>query len=571
MTLITGSRLGKWYGAERIFAGLQFVVNRGDKIALVGPNGVGKSTLIKLVAGVEHPTKGVVSTARGLRLAYLAQEATFVDGTLLHAARDAFRHITLLEAELRELEAQLADVDHPKWEARLGRYGVLQTRYEHAGGLQVEHTIEQTLTGLGFRRDQFEQPLATFSGGQKTRAALAVTLLDNPDVLLLDEPTNHLDLQALDWLEEFLRSWPGTLVIISHDRFFLDRVTTRTWELASERIDDYPGNYTKYLQLKAERLERQQKEHQLSQAHIAKEEEIIRRWKAGSHAREAKGREKLLLTYKYGRMGPNNTIVPARAVDGPRKQKKLNLQLDGGERSGDLALTLNRLEVGYRMPSEERVLVRTPRLELHRGVRVALLGANGVGKTTLLRTIIGEIPPLAGEVVIGASVSVGYYAQVHDELNPANTVLEEVHRSKPMEKIEQIRTLLGRFLFSRDDIYKRIRDLSGGERSRVALAQLTLRSPNLLLLDEPTNHLDIPAREALERVLQEFPGAILFVSHDRYFVDALADRLWIVADGTITEFEGNFSAYASPAIKPARKLPGAPTASLPRAANSRRN
>lgn len=544
MTILTGHKLGKWYGAEQIFDGISFVVNRGDKVALVGPNGAGKSTLVKLIAGIEDPTKGSVGKARGVRIAYLAQEAHFDDGgTLLDAAQGAFSHIAAMEVELRELEQQLADTDHPEWEARMERYGDLHARFEHAGGFHTEHVIERTLEGLGFKRENFDQPLSIFSGGQKTRAALAVTLLLDPDVLLLDEPTNHLDLRALQWLEDFLKDWPGTLLVISHDRYFLDRVTTRTWEMAFGKLDDYPGNYSKFLQLKAERLELQQKQYDAQQEQIQKTEEFIRRFKAGQRTKEAQGREKRLNRLKSGWVGVNPKSYQA-LIEAPQHQKQLKLNLEARLRSGELTLTTTaRLKAGYKTPDGDKVLVHTPALELRRGETVAFIGPNGAGKTTLLRTLTGELPPLDGRFDLGVNVSVGYYAQVHDELNPDNTVLEEIHRLKPLEKTEKIRTLLGRFLFTGDDIYKHIRDLSGGERSRVALAQLTIQAPNLLLLDEPTNHLDIAAREALESVLQEFPGSILFVSHDRYFVDALADKLWVIEDGTVKEFEGNYTEY----------------------------
>ncbi len=546
MAIMTGHKLSKWYGADRIFEGVGFMVNRGDKVALVGPNGAGKSTLIKMIAGIEDPTLGDIGKARGLRIAYLAQEAHFDGGgTLIGVAQGAFSHIDAMETELRELEPLLAETDHPDWDARMERYGDLHARFEHAGGYHTEHVIERTLEGLGFREEHFEQSLDTFSGGQKTRAALAITLLQDPDVLLLDEPTNHLDLSALQWLEEFLKDWPGTLIVISHDRYFLDRVTTRTWEMTFGRLDDYPGGYTKFLQLKTERLELQTKQYEAQQESIAKTEDFIRRFKAGQRSKEARGREKRLNRLKEGWVGANPKNAQ-KLIEAPQQRKALKLTLEARLRSGELTLTTTeKLKAGYHTPEGDKVLMHTPPLALRRGECVGLIGPNGAGKTTLLRTITGELPPLDGRVDLGVNVSVGYYAQVHEELNEENTVLEEIHRLRPLEKTERIRNLLGRFLFSGDDIYKRVGDLSGGERSRVALAQLTLTSPNLLLLDEPTNHLDIAAREALESVLQEFPGSILFVSHDRYFVDALADKLWIVENGTVAEFEGDYTDYAN--------------------------
>jgi ATP-binding cassette, subfamily F, member 3 len=546
MTIISGGNLEKYYGADRIFGGVSFTINRGDKVALVGINGAGKTTLLKMLANVEEPTSGTLSMARGTRVSYLAQEAQFSgERTLIEEARRAFAHLQAMEREVRDLETLIADTEHAEWEARMERLGDLQARFEHAGGYDIERTIERTLEGLSFTRAQYDQPIGEFSGGQKTRAALAITLLQDPDLLLLDEPTNHLDLHALQWLEEFLRTWPGTLVVISHDRYFLDKVATRTFEMAWGKLTDWPGNYSKYLLLKAERDERQQKEYEAQQGFIKKEEEFIRRHMAGQRTKEAQGRLKRLNRLKYGYVGVGNQWIDKR-VEAVKGQKQIKLALDTDRRSGYVVLTTSKgFAAGYKTPQGDNVLVQTPTLELHRDEFVALMGANGSGKTTLLRTVVGELPALAGRAEFGVGVSVGYYAQTHDELNLDNTVLEEVHRVKPLETTERIRTLLGRFLFSADDVYKRVGDLSGGERSRVALAQLTLRSPNLLILDEPTNHLDIASREALENVLSEFPGTILFVSHDRYFIDALADKIWMVENGTVTEFDGGYTEYVA--------------------------
>jgi ATP-binding cassette subfamily F protein 3 len=545
MAVASGTNLSKYYGAEHIFSGVNFMINRGDKIALVGINGAGKTTLLKLIAGLEEATTGTINFARGTRGSYLAQEAQFAgERTLIEEAHQALAHLYVMEQELRELEALIADTDHLGWEAHMERYGNLLARFEHAGGYDTGWTIRRMLEGLGFTSAQFEQSVREFSGGQKTRAALAITLLQDPDLLLLDEPTNHLDLPTLQWLEEFLRTWPGTLVVISHDRYFLDKVATRTFELAWGKLTDWPGNYSKYLRLKAERDERLQKEYTAQQGFIAKEEEFIRRHMAGQRTKEAQGRLKRLNRFKYGWDSMHGFVK--ESLDAPRTQQRLKLDLAAQHRSGYMILSFSdSLTVGYRTPEGEKVVVRTPALELHRQERVAMLGGNGTGKTTLLRTIVGELPPLAGRITRGVGGSVGYYAQVHDELNLENTVLEEVHRVKPLETIERIRNLLARFLFTGDDVFKRVGDLSGGERSRVALAQLTLKAPNLLILDEPTNHLDIAAREALESVLQEFDGTILFVSHDRYFIDALADKIWLMEAGTVSEFEGTYTEYAA--------------------------
>ncbi|MEI6181146.1 MAG: ABC-F family ATP-binding cassette domain-containing protein, partial [Chloroflexales bacterium] len=424
------------------------------------------------------------------------------------------------------------------WAEALEEYGTLMARFEHGGGYELEPRIKRTLQGLGFHEAQYHQRLTQFSGGQKTRAALASALLADPDILLLDEPTNHLDMQALEWLEQFLRGWDGTLVVISHDRYFLDRVTKRTLEIAFGRLEDYPAPYNKYLELKAERLERRLKEFQAQQEVIAKTEEFIRRYKAGQRAREAKGREKRL-----------DRLKRDHAIERPKEQTKLRLFLDSKLRSGELVLALDNLVVGYPgdrdQDSDARVLLRADDLEIHRGDRVALLGPNGCGKTTLLRTLLDEQKPLQGHPRLGHKVHLSYYAQGHDGLNWQATVIEELLRVSPNLGEPAARNLLGRFLFSGDDVFKRVGDLSGGERSRVALAQLTLLPGNLLILDEPTNHLDIGAREALEGVLKDYHGAILFVSHDRYFIDALADKIWNVEQGRVREYLGGYTDFVA--------------------------
>ena len=538
MTLVSVGALGKYYGAELIFQDLNFQVARGDKLALVGVNGAGKSTLLKIIAGIERMDTGQVAMSRGLRVAYLAQEVRFSgDRTLWEEMEAALSSLAALRDEIITLEHVIGDTAAPGWAAAMEHYGELTARFEHGGGYEIEPRIKRTLHGLGFDESQYDQRLTQFSGGQKTRAALAATLLSDPDLLLLDEPTNHLDMQALEWLEQFLRGWDGTMIVISHDRYFLDRVTKRTLEIAFGKLEDYPAPYNKYLELKAERLERRLKEFQAQQDVIAKTEDFIRRYKAGQRAREAKGREKRL-----------DRLKRDHAIERPREQTKLRLFLDSQLRSGELVLALENVVVGFpgdrSHESEARVLLRTNGLEIHRGDRVALLGPNGSGKTTLLRTLLGELKPLQGHPRLGHKVHIGYYAQGHDVLNWEATVIAELTRVSPGLGEAAARNLLGRFLFSGDDVFKRVGDLSGGERSRVALAQLTLLPGNLLILDEPTNHLDIGAREALEGVLKEYPGSILFVSHDRYFIDAIADKIWNVEDGRVREYLGGYSDFA---------------------------
>jgi ATP-binding cassette subfamily F protein 3 len=571
MSLLNVSGLTKYYGAEHIFSDVSFQVARGDKLALVGVNGAGKTTLLKIIAGSERASAGGVHVARGTRVAYLSQEVRFEGGRTLWAEMEgAFEYLIALQEEIAALEHALAATDAPDWEERMERYGQLTERFEHGGGYQIEQRIRRTLHGLGFSEEQHHQQLSQFSGGQKTRAALAYALLSDPDLLLLDEPTNHLDLEALEWLENFLRAWDGTLIVISHDRYFLDRVTTRTVEMIFGSIEDYAAGYNHYLELKAERLERRMKEWQAQQDYIAKTEEFIRRFKAGQRSKEAKGREKRLLRLKTGWEGTSGKAE--KLIDRPKDPGKLKLFIDSQLRSGELVLKLDGLQVGFANDSStdgrrqtadgstlnisegsgqrsavggRKLLLTTPDLEMHRGECVALMGPNGAGKTTLLRTLVGELPALGGRALLGHQVHIGYYAQGHDGLRMEATVLEEIQRADPTIGETATRTLLGRFQFSGDDVFKRVGDLSGGERSRVALAQLTLMPGNLLVMDEPTNHLDIGAREALETVLREYRGSILFVSHDRYFIDAVADTIWVVGDGTISRFPGNYSEYVA--------------------------
>ena len=542
MSLLVAHELGKWFGAEKVFEQISFQVARGDKIALVGANGAGKSTLMKLIAGLEDSTEGSLARTRGVRVTYQAQEARFPTGsTLLQEAHAALGYLSDLEAALRSLEAVIADSAHPNWEAELERYGELQHRYEHAGGYEKEHRIERTLHGLGFRPHQWEQPLEQFSGGQRTRAALALALLGDPDLLLLDEPTNHLDMAALEWLEEFLRSWHGTLIVISHDRYFLDRVTTRTWDMEWGNLKDYAAAYSHYQRLKAEYMEQYQKEYEAQQQFIAKTEEFIRRYKAGQRSKEAKGREKRLNRLKYG-WNSVRGFVPG-ALQAPEKRRELKFNIQSDLRAGDVALAIDALQVGYHDVQQKQTLLTLEDVQVERGERVALLGPNGSGKSTLLRTLVNQLQPIAGNWELGANVQVGYYAQGHEGLNFERTILDEMFAYHSKLGETRIRTILGNFLFSHDDVHKQIKDLSGGERSRVALARLMLAGGNLLILDEPTNHLDIQAREALETVLNEYEGTLIFVSHDRYFIDAVADSLWVVEDQQVGRFGGNYSAW----------------------------
>lgn len=536
MPIVSVIQVGKSFGAERIFEGVNFQIDEQDRIGLVGPNGAGKTTLLNLLAGREEPDEGNIALSRNLRIGYLTQITDFQpENTLREEMLTVFDEVRLWERELGELAHALGDAaaqdDSARHESLMQRYSDLQTRFEHASGYTYEYKVEQVLDGLGFSRDLQGAPVSHLSGGQQTRAALGKLLLQEPDLLLMDEPTNHLDLAALEWLETYLNGWKGAMVVVAHDRYFLDKVVSRTIEMAFGRIEEYPGNYTKYLQLREERMERRQREYESQQAQIAHTEEFIRRYKAGQRSREARGRQKLL----------DRMERVQRPQDFPEMHFDFNSVVD----SGQMVFSTQKLVVGFppvRADDEPKTLVRVADLELLRGDRVGLLGPNGAGKTTLLRTLIGEIQPLNGHVYPGHNVRTGYYSQTHEGLNLERSVVDEIRQASVLSE-EGARSFLGRFLFSGDDVFKTIGSLSGGERSRVALAKLTLQGPNVLILDEPTNHLDLQSRQFLEEVLSEFEGTLLFVSHDRYFIDSLATKVWVIEDGVLIPYMGNYTDY----------------------------
>jgi len=526
-TILTVQNLAKTYITDLIFSGVTFQVAEREHVALVGVNGAGKSTVLRILAGIEHPNEGEIIKLSGLRVTYLPQESTFTsDNSIREEARLAFAPVLAMADRMREIEHAMADAGD-ELDDLLIEYDRLQTRFDSARGYDIEHRIEEILQGLGFTAEQFDDPVNLLSGGQKTRVALAKALLADPDLLLLDEPTNHLDLDMLEWLETFLRNWNGACLIVSHDRYFLDRVTTRTLDLSFGRLEDYPAPYARYLDLRAERMLRREKEYKEQQEFIARTEEFIRKYGNGQRYREARGRQK-----KLDRL---------ERIERPMEHDRLNLKLGGGAvRSGRMVLSTTSMKIGY----DDEVLINTPELLIERGDRIGLLGPNGSGKTTLIKTLVGDLEPLAGYATYGTNVKPGYYAQSHEQLRERDnaTPLSVIMYTQAMSE-EFARTYLGRFLFSGDDVYKSVNSLSGGERSRLALAVLLLEQANFLVLDEPTNHLDIHARETLEQMLTDFDGTILFVSHDRYFMDRIATKLWIVEDGGITTSLGNYTDY----------------------------
>jgi ATP-binding cassette, subfamily F, member 3 len=543
-TILTILGLTKHYGAEPVFADISFSVNTGERVALVGVNGAGKSTILRIIGSQEPADAGSVVLARGLRVTYLAQEAHFdSERSIREETLTAFKDLLALRDHVQALTERMAGATGAALAAIMAEYERDSHRFEAAGGYDYERRLEQVLTGLGFGLDELATPVSHLSGGQRTRVALAKALLSEPDLLLLDEPTNHLDLAALEWLEGFLRSWRGAVLVVSHDRYFLDKTTTRTLDLAFGRLEDYPAPYKRFLDLRQERHARRLAEYEAQQAEIARTEEFIRRYKAGQRSKEARGRETRL-----------NRL---ERVQRPQEAVGLKLALQTDLRSGRTVLATSPLQIGYPTATGGVVLVSTPELEIVRGARVGLLGPNGSGKSTLLKTLVGSLLPLKGTYEFGTNVKPGYYAQAHEGLDTGRDVVSTVLAAKATSE-EQARHFLARFLFEGDDVYKPVNVLSGGERSRLALAVLTLTGANFLILDEPTNHLDIAAREALEEVLAEFNGTILFVSHDRYFIDRLATELWVVDDGRLTAHLGNYSEYVE-----RRQRPVAPPVAAP--------
>jgi len=516
MSLITLENVTKRYGADLILEDVSLRVSRGDRIALIGPNGCGKSTLLKILVGQEEVPEGSVHRAQSCKFGYLAQEAHLDESTSLYESMlDANAELQAMGEELSSIESEMAE--NPDDASLLKRYDELMERYQDADGYAYESEVREVLAGLGFARSDFDRPIAQLSGGQKARAALAKLLLSRPDLLLLDEPTNHLDMDALGWLEEYLSRWEGGFVLASHDRYAIDALATKIWELEFGTLSEYPGNYTKYRQLKQERVERQQKLYEEQQEFIQKTEEFIRRNFASGRTLENQAKSKRKMLDKLERVEP------------PKTHKTLHMRLPLSRLSGREVLRTPGFTVGF--PAEDgseadTELARMPDAKVWQGERVAIIGPNGCGKTTLLRVLEGELEPLSGSFEWGHNVDVAYFRQSHgDQFRSDHTVLDALMDGRH-QRISEARDFLGKFLFSDDDVYKRLDQLSGGERSRVALARLAQLEGNTLLLDEPTNHLDIASREALQEALINYEGTILFVSHDRYLIQALATQIW---------------------------------------------
>ena len=540
MSLISASNLAKSFGFDDIFDGITLSIPRRARIAIVGENGIGKTTLLRILYGLEEPSAGIIQRAKNLRMGYLPQEASMSSSaSLWDECLKSFSEVIAISKELEQLEKDMV-VAEKRAEA-LARYGIRQTYFEHLGGYTYEQQIRQTLTGLGFAESDYHRPANQLSGGQRTRGLLAKLLLENPDLLLLDEPTNHLDINAVEWLEAWLKDWDGAVVIVSHDRYFLDQAAHTIWEMTPV-IENYRGNYSAYLTQREERYTRRLAEFEAQNEFIAKEEDYIRRNIAGQNTTQAKGRQRRL----------SRLLAETRLLPPKRPPRKMAMSLRSELRSGDLVLRTFDLQVGYH--DEGRPLFYCPDLVLQRGECTAIIGPNGAGKTTFLKTVLDKIVPYAGEVLLGASLKVAYFAQAHEELVPENTLMEEINSVSAHMLPAEVRNYLAKFLFMGDDVFRQVLTLSGGERGRLALAKLSLSDANLLLLDEPTNHLDLPTQEVLQAILADYRGTIILVSHDRYLIDALATQVWEVdpPNECLYIYEGSYTQYK--ADKAARSI-----------------
>ena len=531
--LISASQLRLFYGDMEIFAGVSADVDDYSRIGLVGVNGSGKTSLLRLLVGELEPDNGSVATRAGLRMAYVPQIAERdAPGTLRDEVESAF-------ADLFEMERQLADtaleIQHKNALAGAARrdaenrYAKLLERYESEGGYDYQSRVERVAQGVGLPTETLDTPTSVASGGERTRAALARALLTDPDLLILDEPTNYLDFDGLNWLENFLSEFKGAVLAVSHDRYFLDRVCLEIWEMELGKLARFPGNYSKYRELKRAQIVRQQIEYERQQEYIAKEEYFIQRYKAGQRSREARGRE--------------TRLARLERIEAPQSERAISIGETSASRTGQITVSLRNLSVGFSNNGHKTRLLTVPDIDLERGSRTAIIGANGIGKTTLLRTILGEIPPLSGVVTLGHNVETGHLNQGTWNLPDDKTALDaflEV-RNTP---IGDARDYLARFLFRGDEVFKRVSSLSGGERTRLALARLLITYPNVLVLDEPTTHLDIASREALEETLQSYDGALLFVSHDRHFISLMAERILVIESGSVRPFDGGYEDWA---------------------------
>ncbi len=523
MEQIRIEKLGKSFGIREIFSNVSFTIRQGERLALVGPNGAGKSTLMKCILGIEEHDAGTIVKDSSITIGYLQQDVNLGDASLEEEIQTAWADVQHLESQLQSLTKELEQREATEQDLR--RLAYLQERLEWLGGYDYEKQSQRIAYGLGFSDEDLQKKASEFSGGQKTRINLAKALVRRPDFLFLDEPTNHLDMPMLEWLEGYLKSYKGGIVIISHDRYFLDQVATEVVELAHHKVHTYKGNYSQFLKQREQQRMAYQRAYEKQQEHIRKTEEYIDKYRAGIKSKMARGRQSQL-----------DRLERLEALD---QDRDFTFTFPKPEMSADRVLMVEDVSIGY---DREHPVATGITTTLRRGDVVGLIGANGAGKSTLVKTIMGELNALEGTITTGNRVQTGYFSQEHEELHPTWSVLQEIMAPYDMSE-ESARSVLGAFQFRGDDVFKLVGDLSGGERARVALLQLFLEGRNFLILDELTNHLDIPTRETVEQALQQFEGTLLIISHDRYLLDAVAKRIIVLDNGGIEEFHGNYSYY----------------------------
>ena len=515
--------LGKSFGVRQVFSNVSFEIKEGDRIALVGPNGAGKSTLLKCILGIEELDEGQVVMSPVASIGYLQQDVNLGDASLAEEIETAWEDVHALENKLQELTTYLET--HEASESDLQRLDYLQNRLEWLGGYDYEQKTKRIVYGLGFTDEDLYKPANAFSGGQKTRINLAKALVRRPDFLFLDEPTNHLDMEMLEWLEGYLSSYRGGILIVSHDRYFMDRIVTGVVELDHHKATTYRGNYSRYVAQREERLKADTIAYEKQQEYIKKTEEYIDKYRAGIKSKMARGRQSQL-----------NRL---ERLEAPETSHSLDFKFPPAAMSADKVLVLDHVSIGYKTDDP---IIDDVSVVVRRGESVALIGPNGAGKSTMVKAIVGELFPTEGHIDIGNRVQVGYFSQEHEELHDRWQVVDEIINNYNFTE-EKARNVLGSFLFKGDDVFKLVGDLSGGERARLALLKLFLQGDNFLILDEPTNHLDVPTREIVERALQQFGGTCFIISHDRYFLDQVSTRTLVLENKGFTEYLGNYSYY----------------------------
>ena len=529
MALIAGSQLSLYYSDIEIFSNVTFEVKEKTHIGIVGPNGSGKTSFLKVLMGNLDHDKGEIFKPDSTKVGYVPQTSLQSgNGTIKNQIEDACKGILDIEQQMQDSAIAIQNSSGAQRKHAETNYANLLDKYESNGGYTYKNTMDKVVSGLGLSEELLNTPIKKASGGERTRAALAKALLTDPDLLILDEPTNYLDFKGLNWLETFLSGFSNSFIIVSHDRYFLDNVSKQIWEIDKGTLQIYKGNYSQYKILKSEDEKRLAREYEKQQVYIKKTEDFIARYHAGQRSKEARGRAKKLS--KIDKLSE------------PTKDKHIKISGSNVTRTGEIILRTESLKVGYETNSTKIELFNVPDCEIMKKTATAIIGNNGEGKTTLIKTIIGAIEPISGKVHTGHNVSIGYFRQGADNIPDNFTVLEALLDIKNLD-IGEARNFLAKFLFIRDEIFNQVKSLSGGERGRLELARLLIKSPNVLVLDEPTTHLDIPSREALETMLSEFEGTIIFVSHDRHLISLLADNIWAINGSNVSQFEGNYTEW----------------------------